>query len=201
MSELGRTGQEGAHLKELLDDVVPKDVSHELVGGLQDLTEHHLPLRWGGALQLLLDKPGGFKNTHTQRNKHKSAQINVRKPKQTLKRAYIHASCIYKFFLPLSHTLNPYIHKHKQTLEQAYMHTLYTRRLRQTHTQIHSHVKGTYNWDIHVFTCMCVFLKMCRESSTMKSACLSVLPCTRIHSRLTGRMGSLVQFPGKATDD
>lgn len=32
------------HLKELLDDVIPKNIHHELVGRLQDLAEDELAL-------------------------------------------------------------------------------------------------------------------------------------------------------------
>lgn len=45
------------HLKELLDDVIPKNIHHELVGRLQDLAEDELALCWTGSLQFQLDKP------------------------------------------------------------------------------------------------------------------------------------------------
>lgn len=45
------------HLKELLDDIISKDIHHELVGRLQYLTEDKLALRWTGSLQFQLDKP------------------------------------------------------------------------------------------------------------------------------------------------
>ena len=45
------------YLKELLDDVVPEHVHHELVGGLQDLAEDQLALGGAGPLQLQLDEP------------------------------------------------------------------------------------------------------------------------------------------------
>ncbi len=45
-------------LKELLNDVIAKDVRHQTVRCTQDLVEHHLSLSWGGTLKLLLDKPG-----------------------------------------------------------------------------------------------------------------------------------------------
>lgn len=45
------------HLKELLDDVIPEHVGHQLVRRLQDFPEHHLPLGGGRPLQLLLDEP------------------------------------------------------------------------------------------------------------------------------------------------
>ena len=51
----------GPNLKKLLNDIVPKDISHQLVRCLQNLSEHHLPLSRSGPLQLLLDK-SGFKN-------------------------------------------------------------------------------------------------------------------------------------------
>lgn len=44
-------------LKELLDDIIPKHVSHQLVRCLQDFSKHHLPLRRSRPFQLLLDKP------------------------------------------------------------------------------------------------------------------------------------------------
>lgn len=46
-----------AKLKELLDDVVAKDISHETVRCLQDLLKNHGLLLVCGALQLLLDEP------------------------------------------------------------------------------------------------------------------------------------------------
>lgn len=54
----GRTCRAGqTHLKELLDDVIPKHIHHELIGCLQDLVEHQLTLCWGGTLQFQLNKP------------------------------------------------------------------------------------------------------------------------------------------------
>ena len=47
-----------SELKEFLDDVVPKDVRHQTVGGGEDLLEHQLLLSGSGSLQLLLDEPG-----------------------------------------------------------------------------------------------------------------------------------------------
>ena len=43
-------------LKELLDDVVAKDVGHQGVSRGQDLIEDHLLFGGCGALQLLLDE-------------------------------------------------------------------------------------------------------------------------------------------------
>ena len=43
-----------AKLKELLDDVVAKDIGHQAVGCTQDLTEDHLSFGWSSTLQLLL---------------------------------------------------------------------------------------------------------------------------------------------------
>ena len=48
----------GSKFKELLDDVVTKDVGHETVGGREDLLEDQLLLRWSCSLQLLLDESG-----------------------------------------------------------------------------------------------------------------------------------------------
>ena len=47
-------------LKELLDDVVAKDVGHQGVCRRQDLVEDHLFLSRSGTLQLLLDEPGAM---------------------------------------------------------------------------------------------------------------------------------------------
>lgn len=44
------------NLKELLDDVIPKHISHQLVCCLQNLSEHHLPLSRSGSFKLLLDE-------------------------------------------------------------------------------------------------------------------------------------------------
>lgn len=44
------------NLKELLDDIVPKYISHQLVCCLQNLSKYHLPLSRSGPLKLLLDK-------------------------------------------------------------------------------------------------------------------------------------------------
>lgn len=45
------------HLKEFLDDIISKDVHHELVCCLEYLTEDKLALCWTGSLQFQLDKP------------------------------------------------------------------------------------------------------------------------------------------------
>ena len=47
-----------SELKEFLDDVVPKDVRHQTVGGGKDLLEDQLLLGGRCSLQLLLDEPG-----------------------------------------------------------------------------------------------------------------------------------------------
>ena len=47
-----------SELKEFLDDVVPKHVRHQTVGGGEDLLEDQLLLGGRGSLQLLLDEPG-----------------------------------------------------------------------------------------------------------------------------------------------
>ena len=47
-------------LKELLDDVVAKDVGHQGVRRRQDLVEDHLLFSRSGPLQLLLDEPGAM---------------------------------------------------------------------------------------------------------------------------------------------
>ena len=44
-------------IEELLDDVIAEDVSHEGVGGRQDLGEDQLFFLRRRTLQLLLDKP------------------------------------------------------------------------------------------------------------------------------------------------
>lgn len=49
-------GSETSNLKKLLDDIIPKYVSHQLVCCLQNLTKHHLSLSRSGPLQLLLNK-------------------------------------------------------------------------------------------------------------------------------------------------
>ena len=48
----------GSKFKELLDDVVTKDVGHETVGGREDLLEDELLLAGRSSLQLLLNEPG-----------------------------------------------------------------------------------------------------------------------------------------------
>ena len=47
-------------LKELLDDIVAKDVSHQAMGRGQNLIEDHLLLGRRGPFQLLLDEPGAM---------------------------------------------------------------------------------------------------------------------------------------------
>lgn len=48
-------------LKELLDDVIPEHVGHQLVRRLQDFSKHHLPLGRRRPFQLLLDEPARSK--------------------------------------------------------------------------------------------------------------------------------------------
>lgn len=48
-----------AYFKKFLNDIISKDVSHQLIGCLEDLSEHNLALCWSGTFQLLLDEPVG----------------------------------------------------------------------------------------------------------------------------------------------
>lgn len=46
-----------AYLKELLNDIISKNVNHELVGSLQNLTEDQLTLCRTCSFQFKLNKP------------------------------------------------------------------------------------------------------------------------------------------------
>lgn len=51
-----------SYLKELLNHIVSKHISHQLIRCLQDLVKHHLALSWSSSLQLLLYKSKCNKN-------------------------------------------------------------------------------------------------------------------------------------------
>lgn len=60
-------------LKELLDDVIPEHVGHQLVRRLQDFSKHHLPLGRSRPLQLLLDEPTRRSKEAQRKPEHVSA--------------------------------------------------------------------------------------------------------------------------------